>query len=45
MDNNIFEEVLETNKKLMELTKNEYRINLIMDNTQIHKAKITKIVA
>ena len=32
-------------KKLMELTKNERRLNLIMDNAQIHKAEITKIVA
>ena len=29
----------------MEMIKNERKLNLIMDNAQIHKAEITKIVA
>ena len=29
----------------MDLIKNEKRLNLIMDNAQIHKAQITKIVS
>ena len=29
----------------MELTKYERKINIILDNAQIHKAQVTKIVA
>ena len=29
----------------MKLMQNERRLNLILDNAQIHKAKITKIIA
>ena len=32
-------------KRLIELAKNERKINIILDNAQIHKTKITKIVA
>ena len=28
----------------MELTKYERKINIILDNAQIHKAKVTKII-
>ena len=34
-----------SDKKLMELTKYERKINIILDNAQIHKAKVTKIIA
>ena len=34
-----------SDKKLMELTKYERKINIILDNAQIHKAKVTRIIA
>ena len=34
-----------SNKKLIEMIKQERKLNLIMDNAQIHKAQVTKIVA
>ena len=46
--NKIRKEILIKNlsdKKLIEMIKNERKLNLIMDNAQIHKAEVTKIVA
>ena len=46
--NKVQKEILIQNlydKKLIELIKKERKLNLIMDNARIHKAKITKIVA
>ena len=34
-----------SDKRLMKLMQNERRLNLILDNAQIHKAKVTKIIA
>lgn len=46
--NNVRKDILIKNlsdKRLMRLIQNERRLNLILDNAKIHKAKITKIVA
>jgi len=46
--NKVRKEILIKNlsdKKLMEMIKDERKLNLIMDNAQIHKAEVTKIVA
>ena len=46
--NRVRKEILIKNlydKKLIELIQNERKLNLILDNAQIHKAEVTKIVA
>lgn len=46
--NKVRKEILIKNlsdKKLMKMIKEERKLNLIMDNAQIHKAEVTKIVA
>lgn len=46
--NRVRKEILIKNlydKKLIELIQNERRLNLILDNAQIHKAEVTRIVA
>ena len=46
--NRVRKEILIKNlydKKLIELIQNERKLNLILDNAQIHKAEVTRIVA
>ena len=46
--NRVRKEILIKNlydKKLIELIQNERKLNLILDNAQIHKAEVTRVVA